>query len=53
MVGDGHLTMPWCQWQGVRRIEVFVFNEVALFLMENWRIVGLEGRNLFFSEACP
>jgi len=55
MVEDGHLAMQWCQWQGVRRIEVFVFSEVALFLMEIWRFVGLVGgRNLFFSpEARP
>ena len=48
MVEDGHLTMQWCQWQEVRRIEVFVFSEVALFLMENWSIVGLDGKILFF-----
>ena len=48
MVEDGHLAMQWCQWQGVRRIEVFVFSEVALFLMENWSIVRLDGKILFF-----
>ena len=27
---------------------MFVFSEVALFLMENWSIVRLDGKILFF-----